>query len=121
MRRGFVLGWIALVGACFDPHPPTGAPCSPSSPCPISQQCVAGQCVGPDRGQLDAGGVDAPLAIDAGIDAPATATDRDGDGVPNDQDNCPDLANADQGDPSEDESAPHACNGRTARRDFPAR
>lgn len=97
MKRGFVLGWIGLVSACFDPHPPTGAPCSPSSPCPISQQCVIDQCVGPDRGPIDAGVSDTPL-VDAAIDAMSTAMDRDGDGVANDQDNCPDLANADQGD-----------------------
>jgi len=103
MRRGFVLGWIALLGACFDPHPPSGAPCSAAAPCPISQQCVADRCVGPDRGQLDAGPGDGPLAIDAAIDAMLpTGMDRDGDGVANAQDNCPDLANADQGDEDAD-------------------
>src|SRR4051812_48926777 len=91
MRRGFVLGWIGLIGACFDPHPPAGAPCSAASPCPISQQCLVDTCVGPDRGQLDA-------AIDAG----GALDDRDGDGIRNDMDNCPDQANPDQGDEDSD-------------------
>ncbi len=88
-----------MIGACFDPHPPAGAPCSELAPCPISQQCIAAKCVGPDRGQLDAGASDGPIALDAALDAAIpTPMDRDGDGIANDIDNCPDQANADQGD-----------------------
>jgi Thrombospondin type 3 repeat len=103
MRRGFVLGWIGLVAACYNPHPPTGAPCSTEAPCPISQQCIGDRCVGPNGGELDAGAADSAIAVDGAVDGAIdagvpTLMDRDGDGVANDMDNCPDTANPDQGD-----------------------
>jgi hypothetical protein len=45
---------------------------------------------------------------DAPADAPAALPDRDGDGVPDDHDNCPDVANPDQLDTDHD-GAGDAC------------
>jgi thrombospondin type 3 repeat protein len=94
---------MGMIAACFDPHPPTGAPCSEQAPCPISQQCIANRCGGPSGGALDAGAGDSAPPSDGAVDATLpSATDRDGDGVANDMDNCPDLANPDQGDEDAD-------------------
>lgn len=62
----------------------------------------------------DSGPSDAALSVDAGpiIDAAppdmAPAADRDGDGVPDATDNCPDTANPDQADKDSD-GAGDAC------------
>jgi hypothetical protein len=81
-----VLAVLALVG-CYDPHPQLGAPCNDiTEPCPDDQQCIQGLCGGP-RNRTDGG---------SEIDAPSTPEDRDGDGIPNEMDNCPDVSNADQ-------------------------
>lgn len=88
-----------IVAGCYSPHEVPGAPCSPASPaCPADEVCVttaAGSfCQAP-------GGPIAPdAAVDAAPDAPST--DRDGDGVPNASDNCPDVANPDQADEDAD-------------------
>lgn len=86
--------YLLLLGlaGCFDPHPVQHAPCSAVGDlCPAGQMCIAGFCDGP------------PDLTDAGTrdsaDGPTlTPDDRDGDGVPNASDNCPDKANPDQGD-----------------------
>jgi hypothetical protein len=80
------LAVLALAG-CYNAHPAPGAPCDEAAPrCPEGQACIAGFCGGPPSG------IDAP----AGGDTHGTIDDRDGDGIPNATDNCPDLANADQ-------------------------
>ncbi len=62
--------------------------------------CIAGQCerMGtvpePDSTIVL---IDAPPVPDA-VDGMITPTDRDGDGIPDTSDNCPDVANPDQGD-----------------------
>lgn len=52
---------LVLLGACYQPTPPTGVPCSTQGDCPGEQACVAGVC----GGTLE---VDAPVALDAPID-----------------------------------------------------
>jgi Thrombospondin type 3 repeat len=90
-----------LVAGCYSPHESPGAPCSPASPaCPGSEVCVttgAGSfCQAPGTAMPDA-----PVdTADAAPDAPSD--DRDGDGVLNAVDNCPDIANADQADEDTD-------------------
>jgi hypothetical protein len=74
---------IAFV-ACYAPSPPANAPCAPDGACPSGLACVAGVCTS------GAAAPDAPVP-----DGPAG--DRDGDGVPDAIDNCPDVKNPDQG------------------------
>ena len=75
-----ILACVALA-ACYAPHPPAGEPCADSTHCPSEQSCIAGTCR--DKGTAD-----------AEVDAPG---DRDGDGILDPMDNCPDVANPDQG------------------------
>jgi hypothetical protein len=95
----------ALIAACYGPTAPAGAPCAPAgagSRCPSGQTCVVQG--GVELCQL--GGV-ADASPDGQVDAPAAAVpdappdaanpDLDGDGVLNAADNCPTVANADQG------------------------
>lgn len=88
MRSGSALALSlgALVTACFSPHPVHGAACDAEGQCPTGQMCVANVCDGAAAAEVDAGRVDGPPG------------DRDGDGVPDGVDNCPDTPNADQGD-----------------------
>ena len=82
-----------LVAGCYSPHVEPGAPCSVAAPaCPTGEVCVAGTCEAPGTAMPDA----AIDAVDAAPDAPSD--DRDGDGISNAVDNCPDVANADQAD-----------------------
>ncbi len=87
--RAFVL--VGLV-ACFQPSVEFGAPCdnTAAEPCPPSQTCVANRCTSDD---VVGASPDAPQP--SGSDSGAIA-DRDGDGVPDDVDNCPDIPNPDQ-------------------------
>lgn len=92
LRPG-VLGLLALAqAACFNPIAPRGVPCSTvEKACPEGQACVGGICGG------------AALELDAAVDAaPDAFVDRDGDRVPDGQDNCPDMPNPDQGDEDKD-------------------
>jgi hypothetical protein len=82
----FGLIWIT---ACYSPRVQPGAPCSVDSECPTGQSCVGGFCAspggqGPDGGSSSSG------------DAPPGTIDTDKDGIPDDQDNCPKVANNDQ-------------------------
>ena len=95
--------WVlACLAACYSPHAETGSPCSPTAPvCPGGQTCVTSgsgsfceTMAQPQDAGLDVCACDAP--IDSAIDAPAG--DRDGDGVLDAVDNCPDKANPDQHD-----------------------
>ncbi|MBZ0233991.1 MAG: thrombospondin type 3 repeat-containing protein [Deltaproteobacteria bacterium] len=54
----------------------------------------------PDGGSLDDDGApgDAPLPLDARVDAPLSGHDEDGDGIDDALDNCPQSANAQQRD-----------------------
>ena len=87
VMRGFVV--LALAG-CYAPQLAPGAPCDESAPvCPEGQACVRGVCGGPEA-LIDA------HAGSATTDALPVALDNDQDGVPDDMDNCPSVANAGQ-------------------------
>lgn len=78
--RGIVVG-LLVIAACYAPTVAPGAPCSDSGACPVGLTCSAAFCVLPGTQP----------------DAAITVTDRDGDGVADVTDNCPDSKNADQG------------------------
>jgi Thrombospondin type 3 repeat len=80
------LAIIALVAGCYDPHPADGVPCTEDRTCPSGQTCIGTTCY------VDDPGIDAAHPIDGHV----TPDDMDGDGIPNDQDNCPTVANPDQ-------------------------
>ncbi|HEY5921700.1 MAG TPA: hypothetical protein VIV11_08515 [Kofleriaceae bacterium] len=80
------LAWVVLAG-CYAPEFPLGAPCTTDSDCPASQHCVAGYCGGSEVAD-DASSDDA--------DGEVSIDDPDGDGIAGAEDNCPDVANADQ-------------------------
>ncbi len=69
------------------PSVPADATCSPSGACPEGQVCVAQIC---------------RLLGSTTTDAPAGVGDRDGDGIPDDVDNCPDVKNPDQANEDKD-------------------
>jgi Thrombospondin type 3 repeat len=81
MRAG-LLCWVLAAG-CYAPTAPANSPCSPMGDCPDGQFCMTGRCVT----------MSATLPPDAPI---VGVMDRDGDGVPDAVDNCPDVKNADQ-------------------------
>ncbi len=97
MRTGLALALSVVFGgvltACFDPAPVRGAPCSSDGECPTGQACVAQVCGGSET---------APPDVDAGVVIDGPPGDRDGDGVPDASDNCPDTPNADQADEDAD-------------------
>jgi hypothetical protein len=73
-----LIGLIGIVGgACYDPHPPEGAPCTGPDECVSPQRCVVGRCSTHDAGIRDAPivivddapPIDAP-PIDVALDAP---------------------------------------------------
>lgn len=92
--------WVLLVLAgCYAPSAPAGAPCADGRTCPEGLVCEvvggADVCILPGTLTPDA-------ASDAGdIDAVPSPTDRDGDGVDDDDDLCPDIAD-DQHDEDRD-------------------
>jgi hypothetical protein len=63
---------VGLVGGCYGPQPPLGAPCTSSASCPLPQMCFAGRCV--DHPQIDAPitRVDTPIPIDAPARTPTS-------------------------------------------------
>lgn len=91
----------AAVAACYTPQAPAGAPCDPvADNCPTGQRCVASA----GRFVCSTG---SDLVVDGAIDTPTgDPDDLDGDGIPNDRDNCPTVANPGQenedGDPRGD-------------------
>jgi len=94
LSRGVMTSILLALAACYNPTITTGVPCNELSACPVGQACVAGVCGGL------AVGVDAAVEVDAApaSDGPSgSIVDRDGDGVADAVDNCPDVANPDQG------------------------
>jgi hypothetical protein len=91
--RAFVLVGVA---ACFQAGAQTGAPCDNAAdePCPPSQTCVAGRCMSTDDLAAGPDGAASTSMIDGAV-MPLPG-DRDGDGVTDDVDNCPDVPNPDQ-------------------------
>lgn len=115
--------WLAaglIVAGCYEPFPPSGAPCNidDTDPCPSGQSCIRGQC----RVETGGGGPDGSTIpeIDAStIDGPPT--DVDADGVANATDNCSNAHNPDQHDEDKDgvgdvcDNCPHVANATQAR------
>lgn len=88
-RAALVAG---LLAACYAPNAQPGAPCTPpSGPCPGGQVCQlhGGAYACELTGTADP---DAQRGGDAVTEGPSTL-DTDGDGVPDDSDNCPAVAN----------------------------
>lgn len=80
-----------LLGGCFAPTPATGFPCADGvgdERCPDGLICVAQ----PDGAET----------CEASIDTPPPGADRDGDGIADAFDNCPEVANLDQADEDHD-------------------
>jgi len=85
----------ACLAGCYSPAPPSGAACGSGGECPSGLLCA------PLTHTCERTIADAAVAIDTAIDARAIdgpPGDRDADGVPDTQDNCPDVANANQSD-----------------------
>nr|HEX4314871.1 thrombospondin type 3 repeat-containing protein [Kofleriaceae bacterium] len=102
-RHPLLVAAVAAIAACYAPKAPLDQPCSGLGECPDGQICVANACVAPGSQLADAplGAADAPREADAlVIDAPPV--DSDGDGIPDDRDNCPHVANPDQADEDAD-------------------
>ncbi len=96
MRCSVVLA--AGLAACFSPNAPTGAACAPPSAgdrCPAGLSCIAHD--GIETCELGGSTPDAGPGADADPNA-----DREQDGVRDLDDNCPDIANADQADEDSD-------------------
>ncbi len=114
MRLSVIASLLLVLGACFAPTPPTGAPCETDSQCPSNQKCIASFC----GGKMSSSNVDAPISSDPDggptIDGPPE--DLDADGVLNAMDNCPNNGNADQHDEDADargdacDNCPHLAN-----------
>ena len=75
--RGLLLGLIWIT-ACYAPSVPSNVRCSASGTCPDGQSCIGGFCT--------TGGTLPP-------DMMVVGADSDHDGIPDDQDNCRDVAN----------------------------
>jgi hypothetical protein len=72
MRAGLVVITTVVLGGCYNPTPPAGAPCGDDQPCPADQQCIAGFCGGSGTG------IDGSVGEDAiTIDAPSVCTTWD--------------------------------------------
>jgi hypothetical protein len=94
VMRGIGAVWLAVMAGCYAPTPPTGVPCAEAregARCPSDQQCVLR-----DGVELceSAAVVDAPIGDPT--DTPDAQVDRDGDGVDDLIDDCPDTANPGQ-------------------------
>jgi len=92
MRHGCFL--LCAAAGCFAPDPQAGVPCSADQTCPDGQFCVAHD--GVQTCELD------PDAFPPPPPPPPAERDSDGDGVIDDIDNCPELANPDQADEERD-------------------
>ncbi len=119
MRALLVLGVMA---GCFSPTPAEGLPCSDTGACPGAQRCdVDGKCRSTPLG----GGGDAPIDVpgdsmsDAMIDGNAACGthDKDGDGINDGCDNCPNIANPTQAHILDADAVGDACDPDNSRFD----
>jgi hypothetical protein len=65
---------VALLAACYQPQPHTGAPCATRADCPTGQDCVAGRCER-DGTMLDPDAEVVPGQDAADVDAPPPPVD----------------------------------------------
>lgn len=93
---------IAVLAGCYQPSAPAGAACGSDGACPSGLTCspATQTCEHMAVAIADAA-LDSPAVIDA-------RGDRDGDGVPDSLDNCPDAANPGQHDEDGD-TVGNAC------------
>jgi hypothetical protein len=100
MTRAFslVLALLAVAGCRMDASHLDERACSPGGICPSGYVCCEGYCVLPYTCPTV---TDGRLAWEARTDL-NLSNDRDGDGVPNDKDNCPDVYNPNQADADKD-------------------
>lgn len=85
---------VACLAGCYGPTPPAGAQCGSDGACPTGLVCS------PATGTCEHTAVTADAAPDVSVaDAPdAGPGDRDGDGITDTLDNCPDKSNPQQYD-----------------------
>jgi len=94
-----LLAWLSLAGCQLDSHHLEERACAPGGSCPPSYTCCGGYCVLPSTcpGPADASPTWEGPRADLNL-----VIDRDGDGVPNEKDNCPDGYNPSQADADKD-------------------
>lgn len=93
--------WCVLVvlAGCYAPVPPAGAPCNDGDVCPAPLVCspATHTC---DRTAMPADAHEDDAPVDGPIDGPPS--DRDGDGIPDAEDDCPMVADPGQHDEDAD-------------------
>jgi hypothetical protein len=90
---------LSFVAACYSPTPPAGGPCSPVGTCPDPLVCTtAGVCAFSD-GELPPPDGPPMMTPDGSHDGNG---DSDGDGLLDENDNCPKVSNPGQGDEDHD-------------------
>ena len=98
-------------GECVHPPVPDGLPCDDEEQCSVDDHCAGGECVAgsytPGCQVCGDGICEYPDETAQGCPQDC-AVDPDNDGVVNEQDNCPAVANEDQADIDED-GAGDAC------------
>jgi hypothetical protein len=118
LRSAWLVTGLLLAG-CYEPFPPSGAPCNSDEDgaCPTGQSCIRGMCRVGNDGRPDG-------SINPDPDGPTpdgSAADFDGDMVLNANDNCPNAPNLDQHDEDGDavgdacDNCPHVANATQAR------
>jgi hypothetical protein len=96
---GLLLVWFPLGGCQLDSHHLEERACAADGRCPAGFTCCAGYCVLPSTCP---GPADASLPSEGPRTDLNLVVDRDGDGVPNEKDNCPDNYNPSQADADKD-------------------
>jgi len=98
MKLWCLLFVIAPLGCSFDSSRLEARRCQTGTTCPEGTTCCSGWCVLPSA--CAEAGLD--LGLDAFVPDLNLLVDRDGDGVANDRDNCPDTPNPKQQDADKD-------------------
>lgn len=92
----FAIVVLFSAGCSFDAARLDRLACGPSDPCTSGSTCCAGYCLPEGRCSVDSGVPDI-LRPEVGPDL-SPLDDRDGDRIPNDEDNCPETPNPTQSD-----------------------